>query len=65
MGATPKQRISSKHRGDRRAHQHLKPVQLVVCPQCGSMRRPHHVCPECGTYRGRQVLAIKADNQQS
>ncbi len=60
MGATPKQRISSKRRGDRRSHQHLTPVQLVECPQCHSLRLPHHVCPTCGTYRGRQVLHIKA-----
>ncbi len=66
MGATPKQRISSKHRGDRRAHQALKPVQLVECPQCHNMRMPHHVCPSCGTYRGRQVLEVKtADTQAS
>ena len=61
MGATPKQRISRKRRGDRRSHQHIKPVQLVECPQCGQPRMPHHVCPSCGTYRGRQVLAVKTD----
>jgi len=21
---------------------------------------PHHVCPTCGTYKGRQVLDVKA-----
>lgn len=59
MGATPKQRISSKRRGDRRSQQFLKPVQLVECPQCHSLRMPHRVCPTCGTYRGRQVLRIR------
>ena len=34
MGATPKQRISSKHRHDRRSHNHIKPLHLVDCPQC-------------------------------
>ena len=60
MGATPKQRISRKRRGDRRSQQHLKPLQLVECPQCHNPRQPHHVCPICGTYRGRQVVAAKA-----
>jgi len=60
MGATPKQRISRKRRGDRRSQQHLKPFQLVECPQCHNPRQPHHVCPICGTYRGRQVVAAKA-----
>lgn len=59
MGATPKQRISRKRRGDRRSHHHLKPLQLVECPQCHNPRLPHHVCPSCGTYRGRQVLQVK------
>ena len=64
MGATPKQRISRKRRGDRRSQQHLKPLQLVECPQCGEPRMPHYVCPSCGTYRGRQVLAVKAEENK-
>ncbi|HVF98288.1 MAG TPA: 50S ribosomal protein L32 [Chloroflexia bacterium] len=66
MGATPKQRISRKRRGDRRSHHHLKPLHLVECPQCHNPRLPHHVCPSCGTYRGRQVLQVKeADSTAS
>lgn len=61
MGATPKQRISSKHRRDRRSQQHIKPLHLVDCPQCHNPRLPHHVCPVCGTYRGRQVLRPQDD----
>lgn len=61
MGANPKQRISHKHRHDRRSHDHIKPLHLVDCPQCHNPRLPHHVCPVCGTYRGRQVLQIKAE----
>ncbi len=60
MGALPKQRISRKRRGDRRSQQHLKPMQLVECPQCHNPRQPHHVCPISGTYRGRQVVAVKS-----
>ena len=37
----------------------LQPVQLVPCPQCHELRRPHHVCPNCGTYRGRKVIEVK------
>lgn len=63
MGALPKQRISRKHRRDRRSQQALKPIQLVECPQCHNPRLPHHVCPMCGTYRGREVLQIKTDGR--
>jgi large subunit ribosomal protein L32 len=64
MGATPKQRISRKRRGDRRSHQHIKALQLVECPQCHNPRLPHYVCPSCGTYRGREVVQVKAATEQ-
>ena len=64
MGATPKQRISRKRRGDRRSHQHLPALQLVECPQCHNPRLPHHVCPICGTYRGREVIQVKGADEQ-
>lgn len=65
MGATPKQRISRKRRGDRRSQQHLPALQLVECPQCHNPRLPHHVCPICGTYRGREVIQVKSADEQS
>jgi large subunit ribosomal protein L32 len=65
MGATPKQRITRKRRGDRRSQQHIKPLQLVECPQCHNPRLPHHVCPTCGTYRGREVVQVKSAKEQS
>ena len=56
MGATPKQRISRKHRGDRRSQQHIKALQLVECPQCHNPRhaalRVSHLWHIPGT-RGR------------
>jgi large subunit ribosomal protein L32 len=61
MGAVPKTRISKSRRGKRRAHQALRTYNLVPCPECGEMRRPHHVCLECGTYKGRQILPPLAE----
>jgi large subunit ribosomal protein L32 len=34
-------------------------MHLVRCPQCGTLRKPHHVCPDCGTYKGESVLDIE------
>jgi large subunit ribosomal protein L32 len=34
-------------------------VHLVVCPNCRSYMRSHHVCPTCGEYRGNQIIEIK------
>jgi len=35
-------------------------MTLVPCPQCKSPKPPHQACPHCGTFRGRQVIQIKA-----
>jgi large subunit ribosomal protein L32 len=55
----PKRKISKGRRDRRRAHDGLPAMHLVRCPQCGSMRQPHHVCPNCGTYKGEAVLEIE------
>jgi len=34
-------------------------VNLVKCPNCGSMTLNHYACSECGFYRGRKVLDMK------
>lgn len=56
MGAVPKHKVSKARRDRRRAHHALKGFHLVPCPECGAMKRAHHVCLECGQYRGRQIL---------
>jgi large subunit ribosomal protein L32 len=58
MGALPKRKISKGRRNRRRAHDSLSTPHLVACPECGVMRRAHHVCLNCGTYRGRKVLVF-------
>jgi len=57
MTPLPKQRVSSARRDRRRAHDALKPKNLIQCSNCGEKRLPHRVCPHCGFYRGRQVVA--------
>lgn len=59
MGAVPKFRQSRGKRGSRRSHDAITPVHLVVCPNCRSYMRSHHVCATCGQYRGRQVVEVK------
>ncbi len=61
MGPLPKRRYAKARQGLRRSHLALKPTDVDTCPQCHSPRLPHHVCPTCGTYRGRQVLEVKAE----
>lgn len=54
--AVPKKKVSRSRRDQRRAHDALKPVAYVECPNCGESKRPHHVCAACGHYRDREVV---------
>ena len=31
------------------------------CPECGELKRPHHVCPSCGHYDSREVVAAAVE----
>ncbi|HEX5084865.1 MAG TPA: 50S ribosomal protein L32 [Blastocatellia bacterium] len=53
----PKRRHSKSRSRKRRAHDALKPTNLIACPNCGSMRLPHRVCASCGFYHGRTVIS--------
>jgi large subunit ribosomal protein L32 len=60
--AVPKKKTSKSRRDMRRAHDGLKPTVVAECPNCGEMKRPHHVCGSCGHYDGREVTAQVAAN---
>jgi large subunit ribosomal protein L32 len=54
--AVPKKKTSKSRRNMRRAHDHVKPQAHGECPNCGELKRPHHICPSCGYYDGREVV---------
>lgn len=58
--AVPKKKTSKSRRDMRRAHHALKTVNVAECPNCGEIKRPHHVCGSCGHYDGREVVAEAA-----
>jgi len=60
----PKKKISSARRGQRRSHDHIRPVPLMLCPQCRHAKPTHQVCPNCGTYNGIDVLRLDAKAKQ-
>ena len=62
--ALPTQKRSKSHKRTRQYQYRLKKLNLVPCPKCKKMVRPHHVCPYCGTYVGREVIKPKPPKKQ-
>ena len=56
--AVPKNKVSKSKRNMRRAHDALSTNPNAECPNCGELKRPHHVCASCGYYDGREVVEI-------
>jgi len=54
--AVPKSKVTRSRRGLRRSHHALGPSNPNECPNCGELRRPHHVDLKTGMYRGRQII---------
>jgi len=42
----------------RRAHQALRPVHLVACPQCGRAKLPHAACGNCGYVNTHVTIKV-------
>ena len=55
--AVPQNKVTKSRRNMRRAHDSLVAGNPAECPNCGELKRPHHVCPACGFYDGREVVA--------
>ena len=59
--AVPKHKVSPMKRNQRRSHDALVAPAYVEDKESGERRRPHHIDLKTGKYRGRQILAPKAD----
>ncbi len=61
--AVPKKKTSKSCRDMRRSHHALKSSAHAECPNCGELKRPHHVCGACGHYDGRAVKTEPAASE--
>jgi len=59
--AVPQNRTTNSRRNMRRSHDALTGANPNECPNCGELKRPHHVCPSCGNYDSREVVALGQD----
>lgn len=57
----PKRRHSKTRGKKRRTHWKMNSPELVECPHCHELVRPHQVCPNCGYYKGKQVITIEEE----
>ena len=55
--AVPQNRTTSSRTGMRQSHDALVAANPGECPNCGELKRPHHVCGACGHYAAREVGA--------
>jgi large subunit ribosomal protein L32 len=58
--AVPKKKVTKSRRNQRRAHDALPASTYNECPNCGELKRPHHLCAACGYYDGREVVDLEA-----
>ncbi|MCD4705273.1 50S ribosomal protein L32 [bacterium] len=57
--SVPKKHKTSSKRNKGRSHLALKKTNLVKCPKCKTVIKPHRACPKCGYYKGEEVIKIK------
>ena len=48
--AVQQNKVSKSRRNNRRAHDALVAGNPNECPNCGELKRPHHICASCGFY---------------
>ena len=62
--AVPKKKISKSKRNSRRAHDSLKPMNIVFDSTTGEPKLPHRMSVD-NYYKGRQVIApkLQAENK--
>ncbi|AOF49327.1 50S ribosomal protein L32 [Tetragenococcus halophilus] len=55
--AVPARKTSKSKKAKRRTHHKMTITGLNECPNCGEMKKSHHVCANCGYYDGKDVTA--------
>ncbi len=55
--AVQQNKVSKSRRNNRRAHDALIAANPNECPNCGELKRPHHVCGACGYYGEKEIIA--------
>lgn len=54
--AVPARKTSKAKKAKRRTHFKLEVPGMNPCPNCGELKKSHHVCAACGFYDGKEVV---------
>ena len=56
--AVQQNKVSKSRRNNRRAHDALLAGNPNECPNCGELKRPHHICASCRFYGDKEVISM-------
>ena len=59
--AVQQNKVSKSRRNNRRAHDALVAANPNECPNCGELKRPHHICAACGHYNDAEIVPLTED----
>lgn len=59
--AVPKKKTTKSKRNQRRSHDGLKRINVVVDATTGEYKLPHHISLSDGYYNGKEVFATAED----
>lgn len=60
--AVPKKKTSKSRRNMRRSHDSLSRINVIIDKDTGEYRLPHRMDASSGVYNKKQIITIKADN---
>ena len=63
--AVPKKKTSTSRRNQRRSHDALGKINVVIDKDTGEYRLPHQIDKTSGEYKGRQIVIAKKSDEQA
>lgn len=63
--AVPKKKTSTSRRNQRRSHDALGRINVVIDKDTGEYRLPHQIDKTSGEYRGRKIVIAKASSAEA
>lgn len=62
--AVPKKKTSTSRRNQRRSHDALGRVNVIIDKDTGEYRLPHQIDKTSGEYKGRQIVIAKINSNE-